>query len=169
VQSIKQDNQTLIRLTKQSLRLEGPRARRCRRAPDFKGVRDCAKSVYTILRSGWRCSCSGSHAANLRLESRTEDEESDSDHEESTVKRPRFRVVFSYSHGNPVSSTAPWSWEEADIRLIKQKQSPLVQLAQGSLNAPTTKKGVRFKDEAVTAVIKALDPEPDIKPIEDLW
>jgi hypothetical protein len=165
---IKQDNQTLSQLTKQSLRLELPRARRNRRTPDFKGVRDSARSVYAILRSGWMCGCQGSHTANLRLESRTDDDvESDQEEDELAVKQPRFRVVFSNNHGEPVSNRAPWLWEEADIRVLKETQSFSVPVVPIPHKTPM-KKGIRFKDQTQIKVSRVTVQQPDLAPIQDL-
>ena len=167
---IRQDNQTLGQLTKQSLRLEPSRVRRHRRVPDFNGVRDSAKSVYTTLRSGWRCGCQSSHTANLRLESRT-DIESDSEDDDQASSLPRFRIIFSFDHSNSNdtrTAATPWSWEEADICTIRAPET------QATIHGPPKNmalqrgKGVRFQESARFAVTKALDKQPDLNPIADL-
>ena len=164
---IRQDNQTLSRLTKQSLRLEVSRVKKYRHVPDFKGVRYCAKSVFDTLSSGWKCSCQGPHTANLRLESRIEDVESDPEKDGLAMEQPRFRIVFSYSHASLVSASTPWSWEEADIRLLKEKQNHDNSNGPNPVPAPN-KKGIRFQDQAEAAVTKALDKQPNLEPIKDL-
>jgi hypothetical protein len=165
---IRQDNQTLSRLTKQSLRLEVSRVKSYRHVPDFKGVRYCAKSIFDTLSSGWNCSCEGPHTAHLRLESRIEDVESDPEKYGLAMEQPRFRIVFSYCHASLVSASTPWSWEEADIRLLKEKQNHYNSNGPKPVPAPNAKKGVRFQDQAEAAVIKALDKQPDLEPIKDL-
>ncbi|QVM06016.1 hypothetical protein D8B26_000726 [Coccidioides posadasii str. Silveira] len=90
IERVRKDNYTLSQLTRQSLALEAPRACRCRRAPDFKTVRDCARVVYNILRSGWKCSCVESHCVNLRLEARIDAVDSQQEEYEAAATPPRF-------------------------------------------------------------------------------
>ncbi|KAK2761692.1 hypothetical protein FQN54_001520 [Arachnomyces sp. PD_36] len=165
---IRRDNQTLNQLTKQSLSLEVSRARRYHRLPDFKCVRDCATSVYTTLHSSWACDCQVSHTTSLRLEFRTENAESDTDNDEGTFSQPCFRIVFSCNHGNsPASTPTPWSWEEADIRLLRERRDQTIS-NRLPLAAASKTKSVRFQDEVKVAVSKALDKQPDLGPINSL-
>ena len=90
------------------------------------------------------------------------------------LRQLRFRVVFSSSHGSSSSKPSPWGWGEADIRLVEEKpkctipaSSPSPNLAACPLNPPN-KKGIRFATQAQNAVSAALEPEPNLTPIQDL-
>ena len=176
---IRQNNVTLSQLTKQSLALETTRATYRHSSPNFRAVQDCARSVYTILRSGWQCRCQAPHTVNLRLEPRDNEDVSE-DEDEKVLKQLRFRVVFSFGHGSSSSKPSPWRWEEADIRLVEEKpkrvipaSSPSADLAVCPLNPPNkkNKKGVRFTTQAQNSentLSAALEPEPNLTPIQDL-
>jgi hypothetical protein len=96
-----------------------------------------------------------------------DDSDSDSDNDEEDVSASnsdRFHVVFCYSQQGS-KSTPPWTWEEADIRLVEEKSELQKCLPCGS----PPSKGVRFKNEAKEAVKAALNsPEPNMRPIQDL-
>lgn len=165
---IRQNNQTLSQLIGQSMRLENSRGRRHRHVPDFKNVRDCAKSVYATLRSSWQCACRNSHAARLGLESRIEGVEPNPEKGQQRMEQLRFRIVFLYSKGGtPTSISAPWSWKEADIQLIaeKPKQSTAAELG---LVTVSKRKGVRFQDEFEARVLTVPNKQPDFEPINNL-
>lgn len=100
-------NQAIDRLTQQSLDLESSRAFRPRACPDFRVLRDYARNLYEILRSGFSCT-SGcqNHAVKLRLEARSPEIEGTDDVPEKTP----FRVVFIH--------TLHTHWQEADVRCI---------------------------------------------------
>lgn len=107
---------------------------------------------------------------NLRLETRTEEDRYEDEEDELAREQLRFRVLFFYGHGSPKSVASPWSWEEADIRLLKDDPLPPSEVAELAPPAPkaNVRKGVRFKEQAQTAVTKALDQQPDLVVIQDL-
>jgi hypothetical protein len=104
------------------------------------------------------------------LETRTEGSQSEDEEDELAQELLRFRVLFFYGHGSPKSIALPWSCEEANIRLLKDDPLPPSEVVDLALTAPkaSVKKSVRFKEQAQTAVTKALDQQPDLVPIQDL-
>ncbi|KAF2470024.1 uncharacterized protein BDR25DRAFT_304010 [Lindgomyces ingoldianus] len=142
LKNLKNYNQQLTRLTKQSLELEPTRSTENKnRCPNFKAFQSYARSLYTTLKSGWRCGCPG-HAVNLRLENRsnklaTEDE---------ILEKTPFRVIFSYTTSSEASASM-WDWKEADIRWIADtptQRTPLLPCAHNAIG-PGTKRRVRFE------------------------
>ncbi|KAL9116231.1 MAG: hypothetical protein Q9227_000602 [Pyrenula ochraceoflavens] len=163
---IKQNNQTLCKLTEQSVRLEASRTGRYRHMPDFRGVRDFAKSVYATLCSSWRCNCQSWHTANLRLEARIGDTESEAENDGLAMKQLRFRIVFSFDHSSgSLSASTPWSCEEAEIRLLKENKSQNISNKLSRTTAPK-QKSVRFRDEV--EIPNTLERYPDLEPIDNL-
>ncbi|KAH6625409.1 hypothetical protein C7974DRAFT_200955 [Boeremia exigua] len=133
INDLRNFNQALIRLTKQSLELEPTRAVKNRTCPNFKGLRSYAKELYEALRSGFNCTsgCLEEHAVKLRLEKRSQLFKSDEDIPEKT----QFRVVFTH--------TSPTQWKEADIRCILDKTLSLPLSPNVSISRMTQKQ-VRF-------------------------
>ncbi|KAL9618858.1 MAG: hypothetical protein Q9160_006448 [Pyrenula sp. 1 TL-2023] len=163
-------NQSLGQITSQSLRLEPSRIKRSQCVPSFKDLQNYAKSVYATLLSGWRCGCRSSHIARLRLESRTENGDFNVENDGSARKYFQCRIVFSNDEVNSQVSAASatfWSWEEADIRLLKESGS---QEAHGDivLAIRPKKKGVRFSDDLQVAAEKGPEKAATSKPIENL-
>jgi hypothetical protein len=64
-------------------------------------IRGLAKSLHQALDSGWLCQCSTPHLAHLRLEPRSEPEETEA----------KFGVIFS-------SASTPRGWQETEIEII---------------------------------------------------
>ncbi|KAF2728681.1 hypothetical protein EJ04DRAFT_581165 [Polyplosphaeria fusca] len=166
---LRQANSSLHRMTTQTISLETlQNAKRSNRQsiPNFKVIQDRAMGFHSALRSGWKCACQTDHNVSLRLEHRMEDVSSDEDEEEEKSMRDPFRVVFCYSHhhsrrqGDP--TVKPWSWEEADVRITLEKQ----QSAPSSTCNRDAKRGVHFQTRK--AVKAALDPTPNMQPIQDL-
>ncbi|KAF2126815.1 hypothetical protein P153DRAFT_297008 [Dothidotthia symphoricarpi CBS 119687] len=111
--NLKNFNQALTRLTKQSLELEPSRTdTRARLCPNFKALQSYARSLYETLRSGLQCGCQN-HAVKLRLESRNKLEK-----EEDLLEHTPFRVIFTYTANVASPTLAPTLWKEADIRCI---------------------------------------------------
>ncbi|KAF2658683.1 hypothetical protein K491DRAFT_676272 [Lophiostoma macrostomum CBS 122681] len=112
--SLRNYNQALTRLTKQSLELEPTRAEIKTICPNYKGFQNYARSLYATLKAGWCCGCQG-HAVNLRLENRSKIER-----EEEVVQKTPFRVVFSYisDASNSPTTTTLSLWNEVDIKCI---------------------------------------------------
>ena len=158
-------NTALDRMTTQTISIENQksRAKAGRQAiPNFNAIQAHATGFYSALSTGWKCPCLADHSVSLRLESR--DYLSDDDDEQESVRDP-FRVVFrnSGSHfGGKDVPSLPWTWEEADVHITRQSQdSP-------QLDVRSNTNGVRFETKAKKAVKAALDPSPNMQPIEDL-
>jgi hypothetical protein len=134
---LKNHNQALTRLTKQSLELEPVRTEtKARSCPNFNALQSYARSLFDTLRSSLRCSCEG-HAVKLRLENRNNEAE---DGEDLLGNTP-FRVIFTYH------STAPTTWKEADIRWIADKSFKSIALsscAQQNFTPAKLTRRVRF-------------------------
>lgn len=142
--------------------------------PNFNVINDRAQGFYSALSSGWKCPCHADHSVSLRLEPRMEDvspssEDEDEDDEESM--RDPFHILFRYSHihhskkvSSPTTAVNPWTWEEADVRITVASQGST---AAESALMPCGK-GVRFAKQAKKAVKAALDPNPNLRPIQDL-
>ncbi|KAF2016662.1 hypothetical protein BU24DRAFT_423039 [Aaosphaeria arxii CBS 175.79] len=170
---LKQSNTALHRMTTQTISLEAlqqsSKLHRAQAIPKFNVINDRAHGFYSALRSGWKCPCHANHSVSLRLETRMDDVASDDDSEDSDDESMRdpFHVLFRYSHLHAASPTSPgspkpWTWEEADVRIV-EKQSVPTPAASGP--GP---KGVRFASQARNAVKAALDPNSNMKPIQDL-
>jgi len=118
---LKNHNQALTRLTKQSLELEPARtATKTRACPNFNALQSYARSLFNTLKSGLRCSCEG-HAVKLRLENRSTKVEDD----EKLLESTPFRVIFTYNSTTPATVL---TWKEADIRWIAEKSAGCVSL-----------------------------------------
>lgn len=136
---LRNHNQALTRLTKQSLELEPSRTEtKVRACPNFNALQNYARSLYHTLRSGLQCQCDG-HAVKLRLESR----DHKTDDEEDLLKDTQFRVIFTLTSTIPAKSEP---WKEADIRWIsdKPRSVPLPTCAGTSYAAARTTRRVRF-------------------------
>ncbi|KAF2491475.1 hypothetical protein BU16DRAFT_515854 [Lophium mytilinum] len=173
MQSIRAANLGLYRMTTQTIslgNLNSANAKSYRQTmPKFNVIHDRAQGFYSALSSGWKCPCHADHSVNLRLESRMEDmpsdDESDSDNENM---RDPFHVLFRYSHSHSGLSSppaaSPWIWEEAEVRIkLQQTLSPQPQPCPAGGT-----KGVRFAAQAKKAVKAALDPHPNLQPIQNL-
>lgn len=166
IKRLKEANTALDRMTTQTISIENRKllfkAER-KAVPNFKAIQAHAASCYSALSTGWKCSCLSDHTVSLRLECR--DCSSDEDEEEEVTTSP-FHVVFRNRAGHlseKGSSSPPWTWEEADVHVIRQNEEPL---QETSSNCPG--KGVRFEAKAKKVVKAALDPNPNLKPIKDL-
>ncbi|KAH8690916.1 hypothetical protein BGW36DRAFT_364465 [Talaromyces proteolyticus] len=168
---LRQANSSLHRMTTQTMSLETLQAscKPDRRAiPKFHVVNDRAHGFYSALRSGWKCSCHVDHTVSLRLEPRMDDIPSDDDDEsEEGYMRDPFHVVFRYGHhppkgpNSPTPTTQPWNWEEADVQITIKNQSSMASYSKDC-------RKVRFANQAKKAVKAALDPNPNLQPIQDL-
>ncbi|KAH7380245.1 hypothetical protein DE146DRAFT_289547 [Phaeosphaeria sp. MPI-PUGE-AT-0046c] len=111
---LRNHNQALTRLTKQSLELEPSRAEtKTHACPNFNALQNYARSLFHTLRSGLQCQCDG-HAVKLRLESRDHKTEL----EEDLLKNTQFRVIFTLTSSLPIRSEP---WKDADIRWTSDK------------------------------------------------
>jgi hypothetical protein len=164
---IRQDNSTLIRLTKQSLALEPIRKSRSHPFPNFKVVRECAKSFYAILCCGWRCNCREAHTVSLRLEPRINDTSVSIEDGEILLQKNPFRVVFTYTHTTSSLESAPWLQEEADVRLIDEQLRPS-RPSDSVADLKQSKREVRFQDHAMEAVRTVLNAQTGVTTIQDL-
>jgi len=166
---LRQANQSLYRLTVQTSHLAAAHQasnNAVRQAtPNFQAIKDQAESFHSALSHGWKCPCMADHSVSLRLEARTNDASSDDEDEES-VQDP-FHVLFRYGHRHspdPVLAK-PWTWEEADVRFQYDSQTTLTSSA-GDVQSG---KGVRFAKQAIPKAVKAaLEPQPNLQPIQDL-
>ncbi|KAF1918319.1 hypothetical protein BDU57DRAFT_194788 [Ampelomyces quisqualis] len=124
---LRNHNQALTRLTKQSLELEPARTNaQVRACPNFNALQQYARSLFHTLKSSLCCDCE-SHAVKLRLENRCG---RINDEEEDLLKSTHFRVIFT----NSSAANAPTrAWREADIRWIAEK--PQCALLSSSTNA----------------------------------
>jgi len=103
---------------------------------------------------------------SLRLESRDHSSDEDDDDDDETFQDP-FHVLFRNS-GGPAGGKdnhfPHWTWEEADVHVIRHNEdTPQLDLSENS-----SMKGVRFEAKAKKVVKAALNPNPNMKPIEDL-
>ncbi|KAF2176892.1 hypothetical protein K469DRAFT_605562 [Zopfia rhizophila CBS 207.26] len=170
----RQANSSLHRMTTQTISLETLQSscKSDRQAiRKFNVINDRAQGFYSALCSGWKCQCHANHSVSLRLESRMEDVASDDDdNSDEDPMRDPFHVVFRYSNhrskspSSPTSVTRPWSWEEADVQITIKSQSPTTAVAPHK----GCGKSVRFASRAKKAVKAALDPNPNLQPIQDL-
>jgi hypothetical protein len=166
---LRQANQSLYRLTVQTTHLAAHQASsKSSRdsAPDFRGIKNRAESFHSALTKGWRCPCKADHSVSLRLEPRTDDLSSDEEDSENSVHDP-FHVLFRYDHGQSPQSTLakPWAWEEADVSIKYEHQatSPDTHISKRAT------KEVKFAKQAIPqAVQAALEPHPNMQPIQDL-
>lgn len=135
---LRNHNQALTRLTKQSLELEPSRTEtKTRSCPNFSALQSYARSLFHTLQSGLRCNCEG-HAVKLRLENRNSKVDNDDD---LLVNTP-FRVIFTYNSTVPMT---PWSWKEADIRWIVDSSSkPLPPHTHATFTPAKLTRRVRF-------------------------
>jgi hypothetical protein len=136
---LRNHNQALARLTKQSLELEPSRTEaKTRACPNFNALQSYARSLFNTLRSGLQCNCEG-HAVKLRLENRHERAELDED----LLKSTQFRVIFTYSSA---TATKTATWKEADIRWIADKPQsvPLPPCTIPNYTATKATRQVRF-------------------------
>jgi len=89
-----------------------------------------------------------------------EDLSSDDGDDDDLMLDP-FHVLFRYNqiHLPDASHANPWSWEEADVRIQHEPSTCPNHIS----------KGVRFAEQAIPkAVQAALEPQPDLQPIQDL-
>ncbi|KAF1961193.1 hypothetical protein CC80DRAFT_232468 [Byssothecium circinans] len=167
--TIRRSNESLHRITKQTMTLESLQVSRKsdeRPVPNYSTINNRAQGFHSALRAGWQCPCHDNHSVNLRLEPRIDCDGSDESDDEEIMRDP-FHVLFRNSHheptspAGPVSSNKMWTWEEADVHITVEIQStPKTTLVAG--------KGVRFADQAKNAVKAALSPDPDMQPIKNL-
>ncbi|RYP74982.1 hypothetical protein DL771_002630 [Monosporascus sp. 5C6A] len=174
--TLRRANSSLHRLTTQSLSLQNLQ-NSCKLddqpIKNFNAIHDSAQGFHSALCSSWKCPCHADHSVSLRLESRIDDAESGEDaNEDEESLRNSFHVVFRYSHGGPVkpcgstASIEPWAWEEADVRITIESQShkDTASVARSS----SCGKRVRVTSQAEDAVTAALNPTPNLQPIQDL-
>ncbi|RYP66475.1 hypothetical protein DL770_008797 [Monosporascus sp. CRB-9-2] len=174
--TLRRANSSLHRLTTQSLSLENSQnSCKLNEQPikNFKAIHDRAQGFHSALCSSWKCPCHADHSVSLRLESRIDDVQSDEDaSEDEESMRDSFHVVFRYSHDGlvkpcgPTAAVKPWAWEEADVRITVESQSHI-----GTVSAArdfSRGKRVHFASQAEDAVKAALNPTPNLQPIQDL-
>lgn len=168
--TLRQSNQSLYRMTIQTQHLAAAHQNHTSLAQRsilrYRAIKIQAASFYSALSNGWKCSCIADHSVSLRLEARTSDGENhDEDEGEESMQRP-FHVLFRYDsrHSSIVSRTKPWTWDEADVRLQYDSQTTPIS-SSGDLQC---QKGVRFAKVVPRAVQTALEPLPDLQPIQDL-
>ncbi|CAO2648288.1 Nn.00g075550.m01.CDS01 [Neocucurbitaria sp. VM-36] len=169
---LRRANQSLYRLTTQTAYLEARQLsskQGNQSIPNFRVIKDRADNFYSALRTGWNCPCQADHSVSLRLEARMDDSSGDEDDEDEKRMRNPFHVLFRYNHHcttdiSPGGMTKPWTWEEADVRVEHEDQQSTAKSASGG----RTGKGVRFANQAKQAVRAALEPQPDMQPIQDL-
>jgi hypothetical protein len=134
--------------------------------PDFRHIKDQAASFHFALTNGWRCPCQANHSVSLRLEPRTEEVTSDDEDDERFMRDP-FHVLFHYEHHHfqDPNITKPWIWEEADACIKFELDSQPLACIQTKNHS----KGVRFAKRAMPGAVQAaLNPEPNMQPIQDL-
>lgn len=139
---LRNHNQALTRLTKQSLELEPYRAEvKTHSCPNFSALQSYARTLFDTLRSGLRCDCEG-HAVKLRLENRNH---KTADEDELLKSKP-FRVIFTYNQHHAAVTCAAWPWQEADIKWITDKplRKPVVACSPNTTNSPKATRRVRF-------------------------
>ncbi|KAL8780645.1 MAG: hypothetical protein Q9213_006382 [Squamulea squamosa] len=111
---ISSDNQSLRRLTDDSLLLEPIRLRRQHGKTSFEAIRNHAARLHSALQSRWSCDCSHPHYAHLQLEER------------DWNQTPCFRLTF------PMIDTACpsplWTWHTTEIKVFERTQ-PAAQIA----------------------------------------
>ncbi|KAF2826328.1 hypothetical protein CC86DRAFT_394335 [Ophiobolus disseminans] len=166
---LRQANQSLYRMTVQTSHLAAAHQTSInsvhQTAPNFTVIKDQAESFHRALSNSWNCPCMAGHSVSLRLETRTNELSSDDEDEEPT--QDPFHVLFRYDHRHsPGPSLAkPWTWEEADVRFQYETQATIA-LPTGDV---CSGKGVRFAKQAIPkAVQAALEPHPNLQPIQDL-
>ncbi|KAF1849283.1 uncharacterized protein K460DRAFT_280656 [Cucurbitaria berberidis CBS 394.84] len=146
---LKNFNQALTRLTKQSLELEPSRTEsKPRSCPNFCALQSYARSLFETIRSGLQCGCDG-HEVKLRLENRSWRVEK----EEDLLEHTPFRVIFSYATdtGPSLVASTSWNWKEANIRYIvdKPKQVALSPSKDHACPPPRSTRRVRFNQVQV--------------------
>lgn len=133
--SLKNHNQSLSSLTKQSLDLEPTRAGgKTRTYPNFKALQGYARDFHHLLRLSLQCGggCSD-HAVNLRLENRIQETRV-----EDLPEYTPFRIVLTH--------TSNEKWKEADIRCVLEKPKivPLFTQPPGTNTNPSVRKRVQL-------------------------
>ena len=162
---------TLQSFTEMSIAAEPVKSRRRGRTPNFKLLRDCAKAIYSVIEASLRCSCANPHIIGLRLDAlntravcRIEDED-----EDVILSKLNFRILLSYAQDANILQSAPWTFEEADIRSLT---TPYPSAHPSPALQPVTmrKKGVRFSDvEDLSMKLTAISLQADsLLTIEDL-
>lgn len=158
IDTVRQDNSALERLTSQSSALVSSRARRVR--PDTDVVRHFALSVFSSLQKSLRTSCTSPHIASLDVGAlRPLPERLASAPSEVTS----LRLVLQHTMGNSGSSS--WFRKEAEIRLLPTPVS------NTTLPTPnnTAKRGVRFSAPKPVAKTPTTQPAHDaMTEIQDL-
>jgi hypothetical protein len=147
--ALKNFNQALTRLTKQSLELEPSRTEYKKACPNFSVLQDYARSLFETLRSGLRCGCGG-HAVKLRLEHRIQRTDKE------RVEAVPFRVIFTYSSDDPSpsSSASPstfWNWTEADIRCISDNPRLVAPSSGSNMVYSSTESARRVRFQKIQA------------------
>ncbi len=168
-------NQALIRLTKQSIELEPSRSEsKTRSCPNFGALQNYARSLFETLRSGLRCD-GHSHAVKLRLESRSKGVGKNED----LLEQMRFRVIFTYTvddNQDTLSSTFS-NWKEADVRCIEDTPKTIHLSVNETCSPPRSIRRVMFEqaqpnDKSTTTTIASQNSTISLLPspgqIEDL-
>ncbi|KAF2029209.1 hypothetical protein EK21DRAFT_101286 [Setomelanomma holmii] len=110
---LKNHNQALTRLTKQSLEMGSSRnERKHRYCPGFDALQKHASSLYNALNADLCCTC-GEHTAELRLESRGDSREIEANLEEKTS----FRLVL--MHGFIAANVSQFG-AEVDVQFLTE-------------------------------------------------
>ncbi|EON62852.1 hypothetical protein W97_02077 [Coniosporium apollinis CBS 100218] len=133
LEDLNECNKELERFTDKSERLEPYRsAWKASQVAPLQRVQRYAKRLHDVLSLAWTCSCNASHSTTLRLEPRAITARS----KNMKIKGRQgdvtcFKVCFS-------SSSSPWTWQEAEIRVEDQPSD------QGSLRTPGCSGKVQF-------------------------
>ncbi|KAF2661869.1 hypothetical protein K491DRAFT_646395 [Lophiostoma macrostomum CBS 122681] len=175
---LRRANTSLSQLTTQSISLENMQ-NSCKLekqpTPRFNAIHGCAQGFSSALTSSWKCHCHADHSVSLRLEPRFDDVQSDDDDiddGEESMRHP-FHVIFRYGHDSSqmgcstIDPGRPWAWEEADVRITVEKKMDATTPSTVTPRAKHNAK-VRFASQAKNAVRAALQPEANLRPIQDL-
>ena len=145
LQRIKEDNNCLKRLTSQNLRLEPVRnPQQLRKSPNFEVIRDCAKSLFSALRSGFDCNCPESHSANLLLERRNGEHLKENKNKDEILPTLNFRITFAYGYRNSISNSVMWLWKPADVKLIDHAEDSSAGGNSNMTSGPAVTKTAKF-------------------------
>ena len=118
------NNDELQKLLTSSERLAPYRKRR--RTPNmFKGIRDQACGLYSVLATGCNCQCPdmmSSHSANLVLEQRIDDSKKEGCIQRTQQSEASFTILLQLPRG---SVEQPRSWHETETILLEAEESQL--------------------------------------------
>ena len=143
---IEKNNDLLCNLTEQNMELEPARKRRRKGGTQFKSIQEHAKTLYSVINRGWTCNCA-KHQANLRLDDRLRDVETNDAHkavDNNLVESPvQFQVLFSV-HAQPLSADAEWMWQETEIRVLGNNEIEVTKSIQQKAKRSSKKTRIQF-------------------------